>query len=167
MIRRIAESRITTWVVVVVLVVCAFSAGRFSAPAEVDVRTDIQIRYKDRIVEKWHKAKDRIVYVETTRTPDGTVVEKRSEKEITNESSHTVSDRDAVETKRTATATKALPDWRIGVLVGGSLVSEPALPIAGRLVIGASVERRIIGGVSLGAWGNTMGAVGGSLSVEF
>ena len=52
------------------------------------------------------------------------------------------------------------------MLVGASL-REPLLPVAGPLVLGASLERRIVGGLSAGAWLNTVGAAGASLSVEW
>ena len=52
------------------------------------------------------------------------------------------------------------------MLVGASL-REPLVPIAGPLVLGASVERRIVGGLSAGAWLNTVGAAGASVSLEF
>lgn len=155
----------------------AFSAGRFSAPEQV------------REVERWKtldlttedvtkgmtfaKTVDRTVWrnVVTTTTDAGTVVVDRSvehEGSTTNStetSSSRTSEEHAGELAREKTTTLQA-DWRIGVQVGASLVA-PKLPITGPLVIGASIERRIIGGVSAGLWANTVGAGGASVSVEF
>jgi hypothetical protein len=58
------------------------------------------------------------------------------------------------------------PDWRVSLTAGASLVT-PAVPITGPLVIGASVEHRIVGPFSAGLWLNTVGAGGVVLSGEF
>lgn len=161
-------------VALLVLLGLAFSAGRFSAPAKVDVREVEKIVWKDRIVEKVvtkkAKAVDRVVYVDRVVMPDGEIREKTSTRTITDARELVNTDKTA-ETEGKADSSKATvtstrPDWRVGVLVGASL-REPLLPLAGPLVIGASVERRIIGGVSAGAWVNTAGAAGAAVSVEF
>lgn len=160
-------------VALVVIITVAFSAGRFTAPVKVETREVEKVVWKDRVVEKVvtkrAKAVDRVVYVDRVVTPEGELREKRS--------IHTVTDaRELVDsgkasestgsTEKSASSTTTLrPDWRVGVLAGASL-KEPLVPIAGPLVLGASVERRIVGGLSAGAWINTAGAAGASVSLE-
>jgi hypothetical protein len=160
-------------VVLVLTAVGAFSAGRFSAPQQVQTR----IEYRDLSVEdltrglSFVKTVNRTVYrnVTTTATDAGVItVDRTIEHEGTDEKrdENTVAHR-ATENVGTETRTVTLrPDWRISAQVGASM-HAPALPITGPLVLGVSVERRIVGGVSAGLWANTVGAGGASLSVEF
>lgn len=57
------------------------------------------------------------------------------------------------------------PDWRVSPMVGFNSTGEGW--VKGNLTYGGMVERRIIGGVSVGAWGLTSGQVGIGLSLEF
>lgn len=157
----------------VVIIAVSFSAGRFTSPVKTDVREVEKVVWKDRVVEKVvtkrAKAEERVVYVDRIVSPTGEVREKRT--------THTLTDaRELVDLGKTSestgtstsssSTTPARPDWRVGVLVGASL-REPLVPIAGPLVLGASVERRILGPFSVGAWVNTVGAAGASVSGEF
>ncbi len=156
------------------LLVAAFSAGRFTAPVQVETRDVERVVYQDRIVEKIvtvkAKAETRVVYRDRVITKDGTVTEHEVEhtdtKEDTKENTETVAARDVKTETVKESKTTLRPDWRVSTQVGASL-NAPLIPIAGPLVIGAQVERRIIGGVSAGLWLNTYGAAGASLSVEF
>lgn len=158
----------------IVLLALAFSAGRFSAPERVDVREVEKVVWKDRVVEKVvtkkAKAVDRIVYVDRVVMPNGEIREKTSTRTLTDArelvNTDKASESEGKADSSKATVTTARPDWRVGVLVGAS-IRDPLLPLAGPLVIGASVERRIIGGVSAGAWVNTGGSAGAAVSVEF
>lgn len=158
----------------VVITGLAFSAGRFTAPVKTDVREVEKLVWKDRVVEKVvtrkAKAVDRVVYVDRVVLPTGEVREKTSTRTLTDARELTDSGKTSESTGKSETSssstTTARPDWRLGVLVGASL-REPLLPVAGPLVLGASLERRIVGGLSAGAWLNTVGAAGASLSVEF
>lgn len=164
----------------VLLLVLGFSAGRFSAPLQVETRDVERVVYRDLTVEDltkgmtFAKTVQKTVYrnVVTTITDAGTVIADNSiEHEGAEESSS------STETKRTTeehagqretektSVTTLRPDWRVGVQIGAAL--KPALVITGPLVLGASVERRIVGGVSAGLWGNTVGAGGASVSLEF
>ena len=159
--------------VVLLVGVGAFSAGRFTAPQRVETR----IEYRDLTVEDltrgltFTKIVNRTVYrnVTTTATDAGvitvdrTVEHEGSDARLTDESTAKRTTERAGTEQRTVTLR---PDWRIGAQVGASL-REPALPLTGPLVIGVSVERRIVGGVSAGVWANTVGAGGASVSVEF
>lgn len=159
---------------VVLALAGAFSAGRFSSPEKVRTLEVEKIVYRDRVVEKVvtqkAKAVDRVVYVDRVVTPEGEVREKRTTRTLT-DARETVDAAKTLESsgessRRAESLTTARPDWRVGVLVGASL-REPLVPVAGPLVLGASVERRIVGGLSAGAWVNTVGAAGASVSLEF
>jgi hypothetical protein len=60
----------------------------------------------------------------------------------------------------THTSTSARPRWSVSLMPGAQLFGAKALPLYGPLVLGASVERRIAGPVSIGLWGSTSGAAG-------
>ncbi len=159
-------------------VVAAFVGGRFSAPE--------QVRYEEHETVASHTAtvytkvqrvevvkhETRFVVRDRVVTPDGTVREREEERTTTDERAIANSSENATKTEvvfrdRDVVRTTTLrPDWRVGVLVGGSL-KEPWLPIAGPLVLGLQVDRRIIGGLSVGIWANTYGAAGGAVSFEF
>lgn len=155
-------SRWVLYPVLLVALVAAFSAGRFSAPLQVEER--VEYRTELRTVTVQAKARERVVYREKVTLPDGTTTEKTSSRELLKVD--TTAKADSTSTGLTAKTTTLRPDWRIGVLAGATW-KEPALTIAGPLVLGVQVERRIIGGVSVGAWGSTQGAAGASVSVEF
>lgn len=157
-------------VALLVLLALSFSAGRYTAPEK--VREVEKLVWKDRVDEKASKKKtkavDRIVYVDRVVTPEGEVREKKTIRTLTDarETNDVAKTTESTGSAEKSTTTTLRPDWRIGVLAGASL-REPLLPIAGPLVLGVSVERRITGGVSAGAWANTVGAAGASVSVEF
>jgi hypothetical protein len=162
----------------VLIAAAGWSAGRYSAPAEVETRTEYRSEVRTKTVEvvKWRTA--RAVDTRTTTTPvllpapDGGVVlatrteTTTAERDTASGGTETrteVSSSSSGETSQRVTQQAA---WRVGAQVGASL-HAPALPITGSLVLGASLERRIVGGVSAGVWANTVGAAGASLSLEF
>lgn len=151
----------------VVLLGLAFAAGRFTAPEQ--VREVEKLVWKDRIIEKVvtkkAKAVDRVVYVDRTVLPSGEVREKTSTRTIT-DARETNDVAKTTESTGEKITTPARPDWRVGALVGASL-REPLLPIAGPLVLGAHVERRIAGPFTMGLWFTTGGAAGLSATGEF
>lgn len=162
----------------VLLLACAFSAGRFSAPLKVEEREVERVVYRDRvvevekIVEVQAKAETKIVYRDRVVKPDGEVHEREVERTDTREDTSRVADSKR-EAEREATRERVVekvvtlrPDWRVGVLAGATW-REPAIPLAGPLVLGAQVDRRIIGGLSVGVWFNTVGAAGAALTLEF
>lgn len=57
------------------------------------------------------------------------------------------------------------PDWRVSPMVGVSSTSDGW--VKGNVTYGGMVERRIIGGVSIGVWGLTSGQAGVGVSFEF
>lgn len=165
-------------VVSVLALAGAFSAGRFSAPLQVETRDVERVVYKDKIVEIVKtvevkaKAETRIVYRDRVITKEGTVTEREVERTDTKTDTSTRNEGERFETHdgetfRETTKTVTLrPNWRIGLLAGASLVT-PLVPITGPLVLGLQVEHRIVGGLSAGLWINTVGAAGLVLSLEF
>lgn len=161
-------------VVCVAALVGAFSAGRFSAPLQVETREVEKVVFKDRIVERVvevkAKAETKVVYRDRVVTKEGEIreriVERTDTKEDTKRDDTKTVDR-VVERERIIENKITLrPNWRVGVLAGASL-AKPLVPIAGPLVLGVQVEHRIAGGVSAGVWINTVGAAGAVVSVEF
>lgn len=169
---------LTTTGLTLAVAAAAFSVGRFTAPVQVEERVEYRTEWREKKVEvvKWRTA--RAVDTRTTTTPvllqvpDGGVVLASStttesrERETGSGGVETKTDASSATAGQTQRVTTVRPDWRVGVLAGASL-REPAVVLTGPLVIGASVERRIAGGLSLGVWANTVGAAGASLSMEF
>ena len=154
--------------------VAGFSAGRFSAPEKVETRDVEKVVYRDRVVEKVVEVKARaevkVVYKDRVVTKEGTVTERiveRTETKTDEKKNTDKAETVAVDSTKTVERIVTLrPDWRVGVLAGGSLTT-PSVQIAGPLVLGVQVDRRIIGGLSVGLWANTVGAAGVGVSFEF
>lgn len=156
----------------------AFSAGRFTAPVVTETRDVERVVYQDKVVEVVKtvevkaKAETKTVYVDRVVTKEGEVRERIIERVATKEETERESDarRDAarvVERERVIDKTVTLrADWRVSIQAGAAL-QDPALRLTGPLVLGVQVDRRILGGMSLGVWGNTYGAAGVALSLEF
>lgn len=156
----------------------AFVAGRFTAPLKVETREIEHVVFKDRVVEKVvtveraAKLVTQVVYRDREIAKDGTIREHEVETTATKEDTSKVENRAHTATHEgEATVTKTVtttlrPDWRVAVLAGGS-IQPPLVPIAGPLVLGVELDRRIIGGLSAGAWVSSAGAAGASVSFEF
>lgn len=166
----IVAQQIRVGVLALLLCAAAFSAGRFSAPVEVEERYDVEVRWRERVVERvvTVKAKDRIVYVERTVKPDGTVHERSETREQEREHATRDTERSQeAQTKESSVKTVTVqPKWRVGLTTGATL-RDPLIPIAGPLVIGVQIDHRIVGGLSAGIWASSYGAAGVSLSMEF
>lgn len=163
----------------IALVIAAggYALGRFTAPERVrtveTVRTVEDTKTKAELAEvKWLlenvKSKSRTERVSVVK-PDGTretrtVVDRSSERATDTgantasryEASHTL----AHETIAVREVERVRPQWRIGALGGVDFRTR-------NLIYGAHIERRILGPLSLGAWGLSSGAGGLSLSLEF
>lgn len=164
-----------TLLVALLCCVGSFFAGRFTGPAQVETR----IEWRDLLVEdltrglatKKQEQRTTRRNVVTTITPDaGTVIVDTSVEVIgsTETRDETSSEKRTVDhgVERVEVVTNR-PDWRVSLQVGASL-RPPALPITGPLVLGAAVEARVAKTpVWIGAWGNTVGAAGGQVSLEF
>lgn len=144
-----------------------FIAGRYTAPVE----TKTEVEYVERlqvirttVVKRVVDTKTKTVIVER---PDGTkttvIDQEKHEAEDSKSSQVATNDTSA---KESHTVTSARPNWRVGALVGVHL--SPGVPAP---VYGAVVERRLLGPISVGAWGlgsPTAGVSGGlALSLEF
>lgn len=130
---------------------------------------------------------DRVVYrnvvTTITVTPDAgtttTITDKTIEREGSqeNHAAETKSSRREESTGRSDTestgrterseVTTSRPSWSVGALVGATW-KEPALTIAGPLVLGGVIEGRLGDSpVTLGVWCLTVGACGGIVRGEF
>ncbi len=135
-------------------VVASFAAGRgFTPPAE--IRETERVVFKDRIVERVvtqaAEVKHVIVYREKVTKPDGTVTEKVTEKTDTNTKTETDKGTETMHegARVTERVVTSKPDWRVGIM-GGAAVSFA--PLSASPLLGAHVERRIVGPFSLGVW---------------
>lgn len=177
-----------------VLLVISFGAGRYSRPAKVVtrdvVRTEVQVKtvvqekvVHDVAVQSDTKQQTRTVVV--TRwlpAPGGrTEVVQESHVEAIGEAkterrgetmtqAQTSQESHATQLQEhTVTITAARPQWSVTALAGASLGSPlhliPGLP--GPLVVGAQLERRILGPLSAGLWATSSGAGGVSVRLEF
>lgn len=166
--------RWAVWLAIAALVVAAYSAGKFSGPEQTSERVSVVTAFRDRVIEKRVEVesarRDRVVYRERVIHVDGSRVERETEREIaaSERKTEAVKAQETVRVERVEIEKRIelRPDWRVSVQAGASL-QAPAVPIAGPLVLGAQVDRRIVGGVSAGVWINTSGAAGVAVSVEF
>jgi hypothetical protein len=172
------------WIPLVLVVIAGFggfSAGRWLATPQVKIetKTEEKVVYRDKIVDRIVEVKAatkteiRVVTRTIWATPDaGTVTQEREVSGSKETLASTLAterieaiQRDEVKNSFTV-STPVLKDWRVAVLVGAS-IREPLLPIAGPLVFGAEIDRRIIGPFWAGAWLNTGGSAGLSVAAEF
>lgn len=168
-----ARQRIAIALGAVLALGLAFSAGRFTAPREVETRVDWRDLSTAELTRgmNFTRTVTRTVYrdVVTVVTDAGTTITDRT---IEREGDDTAA-RETLAAKRTDSSTgtssrtvTAQPAWRVALQAGASM-REPAIPLTGPLVLGVQVEHRIAGGVSAGVWANTVGAAGVVLSAEF
>lgn len=145
---------------------------------------------REKVVEKVvtiDNTKTRIVREEkTTKLPDGTETTTKTEKigvdkDVSNvatkvEEKLVYVDRDrvvTVEKEVFVDKTKPMPDWRIGAMAGlnfpqlPGLVAGDSFDVLTHTVFGLQVERRIVGPLSVGAWGLSSGTGGLTLNLEF
>lgn len=173
------------------LFIVGFGAGVMQHPRVVEkevIKTQIQehVVYQERVVEKkvYVAAEERKVHRETTTTkaPDGTVVTKTTtdtdvNKHQSAETNKTddkqlTHDRVVVQTVEKLKLVDKELTWRLGAGVGFSFpyaLGQPELGVPGLhgLVVQASIDRRILGPVWLGIFGNTQGTFGLNASVQW
>lgn len=162
----------------------SFAAGRYSKPAEVVTHTE----YVDRLQVVRTTVVDRVVDRVTDIKWKRVVVTQPDGSTTTTEESHTaekekIAENTKVEEKReseTAGATKSTqtttrPDWQISALVGvtysggssNTLNSSTTAGLPLRVSVGAHVQRRILGPVSVGVFGLSSGTFGLSAGLQF
>lgn len=171
-----------------------FIAGRYSRPArvvtrdvvhtevqtrdvvhqqvvhDVQVQHDVQTQTRTVTVTRWAKAPDGSPVV-TQETHQEAATEAHAErqavKSVTTDAEHDA--RQMVTETRTVTVEAARPQWAVTALAGASLGSPPHLVpgLPAPLVVGAQLERRILGPLSVGLWATSSGAGGVSARLEW
>lgn len=121
----------------ILLLGVAFGVGRYTAPSNKTNTNETNTTTETRVIER-----------EITR-PDGT---KEKEK-VTENIKET-------EKKSTTIVENKKPDWKANLLGGYSFTEK-------KIVYGASIEKRYLGPISLGVWGNTQNTYGVSIGLEF
>lgn len=164
---------------IAVVGVLAFLAGRAAAPTRVETRIDetgrarvAQLEQENlELTRQLSMQTDRVVYRTRIVKPDGTELETSREEESVSveeraEVEHVRSEDLVADARRTASieqiTERALPDWRVGVLVAADVRRLAEAP-----VFGAHVQRRILGPVHAGAFFLSSGHFGASVSAEF
>jgi len=155
----------------VATLVIAFVAGRYSAPATVETRTEYLTRTQ--VVRTTHvrQVTDTKWKTVVVTKPDGssvaTSVGETHTDTKTSETAHSSSDTKSVASNKTEISR---PDWQISALVGvnGRSVLN-AINSTGPLTptFGVHVSRRVLGPVSAGAFGLSSGDVGLSIGLNF
>ena len=180
--------------VVLALLALAFLAGRRSNPAKVITRDVVKVETQTRDVvhtqvvhdvQAVHDVKTQTRTVTVTKwakAPDGTpVVTQETHQEAATEAhgerqaetkataQRQTDAHQAAQEARTVTVTAERPQWSVTALAGASLGSPPHLipGLPGPLVVGAVLERRILGPLSAGLWATSSGAGGVSVRFEF
>jgi hypothetical protein len=156
------------------LLVVAFIAGRLSVstePAQADTHTEYVDRWHESTIAKLvfvqGETRDHVILRNIVTQPDGTIIDHSVEAEhavtttqVNAEEKHEASSQ-TTEKATTHVESPKRPDWRVGALVG----VQPRVPL--EPLYGALVERRVLGPVSVGAWGVYRGPVGLAVTVEF
>lgn len=164
----------------------AFLLGRASVPeTPARVETRERVVYQDRIVEKRVEVKvrdeaaqqTRIVYRDRLIEKDGTRHEREIETTATDTQAHErataaaerVVTRDVVrDVEKRVEVQAPQPQWRVGALAGFDVRNARLLSRGpGPPIFGALIERRVIGPVSVGAWGLHTGQGGLVVTLEF
>lgn len=135
-------------IVGLLLLVVGYGTGRYLQPAKIQIKKEEVIKEVEVI-----KKDIRIVEREITR-PDGTKEKERITEDKSQESTKKEKD-----TKESTLIANKKPDWRVNGLA--------ALNNDRNIVYGLQVERRILGPISVGAFGLTDTTVGLSVGIEF
>ena len=142
---------------VTLLVVAAFSIGKYSGPAETQTKEVERIVYRDRIVEDEKRDIDTVI--RETLLPDGTKVKETTIKDRTETQRDTATEIDKsrmVETKITNR-----PGWRLGAIY------KPEVRGFQDGSYGVIVERRLFSEVYLGVTGASDRTLGLTVSFGF
>lgn len=126
-----------------------YATGRYAQPAKVVIQTKEVVKT---VTVVQH---DTVTVVKEVKHPDGTT---ETDTTITDKDKDTTSDSDTKTASETITNLK--PQWKAGVQAGYNFSSF-------QKVYGAQIDRRILGPLFIGAWGNSDHAGGVSVSIEF
>lgn len=136
-------------IAVVILIGLAYAVGRYLQPNKIEVITETIIKEVEVI-----KRDIEIIKEKETRK-DGTIVER----ETTRDKSTETRDRDQKD-KSHSIVSNEKPQWRVRGDVGYSFRDKDN-------VYGIGFEKRYMGPISLGLWGNNKEQAGFSASFEF
>lgn len=161
------------------VLLATFWAGRAMGPGKVVTRDVVktQVQVVEKVVERVvhdvatvHDVQTRTVTVtKWAKAPDGTpVVTQETHQERASEAktaARTQATRDATASSQQTSLTihetiPMRPSWSLSIQPGVQFFGEKAVELKGPLVLGASVEHRFIGPLSIGLWGSTAGAAG-------
>lgn len=134
---------------VVGVAVAGYAFGRYAQPAKVEIKTETVI--KEVTVEK----KNVVTEIKEIKHPDGTTETDTKITDLTNTVNKNTSD-----SKSESTTTYSKPQWKVQALLS-TQVSQFGP------VYGIDVEKRILGPISAGVWGNVDKKFGASVSIEF
>ncbi len=123
---------------IIVLLITAFAAGRFSGPKKVEIKEVEKIVFKDR-VKTSENTKIRSERRQTV-LPDGTKITEIIRDRDTESKTDTKREGSSEKSKESKTTNQS--DWSIGLY-------------SNREVIAGTVDRRILGGVFLGVYGRS------------
>lgn len=151
----------------------AFSAGRFAAPAKVHVVTVvdtqvIKVEAKAKVASR-NRQVDR--KVERVTTPDGTVTETITDKSRVTAMTNEVTTSETAATSSVKTEKVQVNDYpRLTVLVLAGYSHNPGvqlIPQAGPLAVGAMVNYRIAGPLTVGVGALSTGTVFAGAGAQF
>lgn len=135
----------------ILLIGIGYGTGRYLQPARVEIKKEVEIKEvevtKKNVVTHEHIVKDK----------DGNETIDRTTEDKSTEARNTES-----KTKESTVITNKKPDWRVNALAALSPDHDFANP-----AYGLQIERRILGPISVGAFGLTNKTVGLSVGIEF
>lgn len=183
------KQRLFVVVLMVLVLILGIAIGRNTVPTKIEKDTQYLTQYQEKVVEQERTqvaltlnvvtdAKvDRVVVTEVK--PDGTkTITEHDHSENHSETAATKTEIQTVEVTKEVKVVdmvkvhelveNAKPQWRIGVHAG---LDIPSLTKPGSnpdpLIIGGSVDRRILGPIFMGVWGNNKLQGGVGVSIEF
>jgi len=133
----------------IILLGLAYSVGRYFQPARVEVKTETVIKEVEVI------KRDVEIIKKKKTNKDGSI----EEEEITRDKSTETTSKDQTDKSHSITENQK-PQWRVYGQAGYDTNSKEYLYALG-------AEKRYLGPISVGAWGNNKQTVGLSVSVEF
>lgn len=139
------------------VVVAAFAAGRYTAPAP-EVKIVDQIKVNDTEVKNTKIKEHKVTVIE--QTPTGAVTSTTTQDTDT----EIVDNKQSTATESIAQVSKPSPPSSVNVaaLVGYNFRSPTLTP-----PLGVSVSKRVIGPVTLGVFGYDTGLIGISIGLDF
>jgi len=138
-------------IMVLVALGLGYAVGRYVQPASIKIVKEEVIKIVDRI------NKDVVTIIEKITRPDGTVEEKTTIIDKTQYEHY-----QQQQTNESTTIVSQKAQWKVQGLAGIRIDD-----FRGPQIYGVGIERRIIGPVFVGVWGNTDKQVGLSVGLEF